>query len=99
MLRDNLLINEVSSLASIYDLALSDSAGYARFYIPDDTHGLLESSSSLDPSFRPKHSAVREVETQTLDGFRKAMAKHEPAPDVCLIDVEGNEVQVIRGAR
>jgi FkbM family methyltransferase len=88
----NLALNGVEANIVVRDVALSDSTGNATLYVPDDSHGLLETSASLEPDFQ---SAVQTVTVRrarlddiALDG-RIAVMK---------IDVEGHEAAVLRGA-
>lgn len=97
VLADNLAMNELRSRVSSYQIALSDRTGHSQFYFPDDSHGLLETSASLNSDFRNRHSKVVDVETMRLDDFVRRHSQ-EPSPDLMLIDVEGHEREVLAGA-
>ncbi len=72
----------------VHHLALSDSTGMLTLHIPLD--------SSMTASLRAvKGSRPVEVECTTGDLFLAAQSL--PAPDVVVIDTEGNDCHVIRG--
>jgi FkbM family methyltransferase len=68
-------------------IALSDTAGTARFYL-----GHNESTGSL---FRAKTSATIEVPTETLDGFLDRCGVSRV--DAVKLDTEGAETRIVRG--
>jgi FkbM family methyltransferase len=77
----------------ILPLALSDSIGLARFHIATRARA----ASFLDGAGTDAAGGVRETQTvmsTTLDW----LCQHIPAPNVLKIDVEGAELQVLRGA-
>ena len=80
---------------TLIDLALSDTHGSAELKIPVIGKVVLAGWASLIPGNCPgaDHHLVRQVELATLDEFELA--------DVALIkiDVEGHELEVLRGAR
>ena len=88
----NLVLNGVEANVVVHDVALSDSTGKATLHVPDSSHGLLETSASLEPDFQSAAQTVTVYKTRlddiTLDG-RIAIMK---------IDVEGHEAAVMRGA-
>ncbi len=87
-----------SSAVSLYRLALSDRHGEAELYLPDQGHGLIETSASLNPEFRAVHSGRLQVRLITLD--QHLVAEPLPAGLALLIkiDVESLEPQVLGGA-
>ena len=96
-LRDNAELSGVSRQVRAFPLALSDKSGTATLFVPTQEHGLVETSSSLEQDFKPRHSQRREVETETLDGF---VARHHDNKGISIIkiDVEGHEPSVLAGA-
>ncbi len=95
----NIAANPSGDRIEAVALALSSRTGAASLYIPASIHDQLETSSSLEPTFKPAHREVRTVRTATLDDF---LASHPSAADrvsVIKIDVEGHEAAVVAGAR
>ena len=81
--------------AQVYQLALSNEAGRASFYVP-----LAEDGSELHLAGNLKNShsqferqTVINVEVQTLDSFALANVQF------IKVDVEGSELEVLEGAR
>ena len=93
-LHRNAALNGIAKRVTVHDLALSDSAGQAKLYLPDPSHGLLETSASLEAEFKNEHAGYQEVETRTLDSY-----SFDQPISVVKIDVEGHEHAVIKGAR
>lgn len=91
-LKRNVILNEVSDRVSIHELALSDSSGTATMYIPDSSHGLLETSASLEADFKPAASTTL-VPRTTLDEFGL-----QDQISVIKVDIEGHEPAFLRGA-
>ena len=97
-LRQNIELNNHQDRVFILPLAISDKAGKANLYIPPDSHGLVETSSSLERSFHPEHSKVIEVSVSTLDTITRSSDWKEMCVSVVKIDVEGHELAVLQGA-
>ena len=87
-------LNRIGNIR-IEDLALSDHAGRARFYIQT---GLVSWNSSLFAEFASQggRDNVEEVEVQmtTLDAYLQS----GPEPAFIKVDAEGSEFLVLRGA-
>lgn len=83
----------------LFRQAVADRAGQAEIYMPDQGHGLIETSASLNAGFRARHSDVFSVHLTTLDQH----LQEQPLPAghrlVIKIDVESCEEQVLAGAR
>lgn len=94
----NIGLNRLGHRITALPIAASDRPGVAELFIPQQDHGLLETSSSLESSFKESHSAVLRVETDTIDALGRRL--HPGLPDVTIIkiDVEGHEAAVLRGA-
>jgi FkbM family methyltransferase len=97
-LQRNVEANALTRCIHICPLGLSDRSGEAGLYIPDSSHGLVETSSSLEPDFKPAHGAVLQVEVSTLDAFLASSKLIRNRIGVIKIDVEGHEAPVLRGA-
>ncbi len=77
-------------------VALSDEDGQAELYLPPDDHGLIESSASLDPSFKEKVAATLVVRCERLDAAQARLGDERIG--FMKIDVEGAEGRVLAGA-
>ncbi len=82
---------------SVQREALSDQEGEASLHMPDQGHGLIETSASLDPSFRRHHSDVFPVSVTTLDRHLERSPLPPQHQLVLKIDVENCEDRVLRG--
>jgi FkbM family methyltransferase len=93
VLKSNLEANGLSDRVDIRPIALSDSKGSAALYMPDQGHGLLETSCSLEADFKPRHQMI-EVEKDRLDNIELPGA-------ISLIkaDIEGHELAFLEGSR
>ena len=94
MCRRNLTLNRVA--AEVRSAAVSDIDGQATIHLPDQEHGLIETSASLNPDFKDDNRSSITVPTVTLDSANAAR-DHEVV-GLIKIDVEGFEHAVLRGA-
>jgi len=96
-LKHNISLNHFEQRVQIIEQAVSDKVGIAKLYIPEKRFGdTLETSASLNETFREKHSEVVEVPVTTLDLF---VEKHDvKRVDILRADVESAEDSVLRGA-
>jgi FkbM family methyltransferase len=97
-LNENLAINTFGQQISVHPLALSNRSGSACLYIPDPSHGLIETSSSLEPEFQQSCSVVIEVAAMSLDAFFASGPFSNTPVAMIKIDVEGHELSVLEGA-
>src|SRR5207253_2723209 len=92
LLRANIRVNGASRVR-VHGVAVGAAPGRATLYIPDPSHGLLETSSSLNPQFTPERPGSEiAVEVVTLD------ERHPPGtpyPALLKIDVESLEPDVL----
>ena len=97
--RRNVARNNLAGRVLLHQVALSDRNGLAEFYVPDDTHGLVETSASLRRDFKGEPAAIRPVASHRLD--RVLLRSRWAARPISLIkiDVEGHEAAVLNGAR
>jgi FkbM family methyltransferase len=80
--------------------AIGDAHGQFEMFLPDDSHGLIETSASLNPTFRQKHSEKITVEVVTLDDYFLSENLIEIDCNLFIkIDVESLEPQVLMGAQ
>ena len=80
----------------IEHLALSDSAGKVTLYIPSDKKGTASSPGGtiVRHSNLKYINSTEEVLTETLDSYCQ---RNNIKPDFLKIDVEGNELRVLKG--
>lgn len=80
--------------------ALGEDVGEFEMYLPDAGHGLIETSASLNPTFRQNHSGKLQVAVSTLDAFFVDQPRWSEEMKVFMkVDVESFEPQVIKGGR
>ena len=95
LLQRNVVVN--GSTVDVVPAAVGAEAGRATLYIPEQGHGLVETSASLDPSFKEgHHDGTVEVDVVTLDEFNAGFGSERVA--LVKIDVEGMEHAVLTGA-
>jgi FkbM family methyltransferase len=89
-LRRHLRLNSIDEIVDVVPKAVCDRAGSATFFVDRSggTSGLHTSTGA--------QSAPITVETTSLDRF---CLEHHVKPAVIKIDVEGAELEVLRGAR
>jgi FkbM family methyltransferase len=97
-LQQNIDVNSLRDRITAFLMALSSTVGMASLFIPSQEHGLIESSSSLEASFKNSHSEVRRVQVDTLDRFLENPAFSQKGISLIKIDVEGHEASVLAGA-
>ena len=96
-LRENLALNRsIARRVRVHQVALSDGNGSASLYVPPPTGTPIETSASLDPTFKEEIASEIEVPTRTLDDLWDASAR--PAVGLIKVDTEGTEHRVLRGA-
>jgi FkbM family methyltransferase len=95
ILKRNMSANGLLDRVDIRSIALSDSEGSATLYLPEQRHGLLETSCSLEPGFR--------LDDRTLEmEITKAPLDNIELPErvgVIKADIEGHELAFLEGAR
>lgn len=85
----NLLLHDLSYKVTKYNVALSDKAGTAKYYIRDPLDG---GGNGIFGFARDAHTETIDVPTITLDSLGLTNI------NFIKIDVEGHEEQVLRGA-
>lgn len=102
VLRVNAQMSELTAHLDVYDMALGDAQAVLDLHFPDASHGLMETSASLNKAFRTRHAGARQVPVQRLDAVLtpdvlwRGVAPH--APVLVKIDVETHEPAVLQGA-
>ena len=90
----NLRLNRARSRVTVLSFAASNANGRVTLFIPDASHGLVETSASLSSAFKNEPGARQSVTTKTLD----SMHLTGPRVAVIKIDAEGHDIEVLRGA-
>lgn len=81
---------------TVEHLALSDTAGSTTLYIPSNRNRPSSPGATIMQPTAGRHSGSTEkVATETLDTYCR---QHGIKPDFFKIDVEGNELPVLKGA-
>jgi FkbM family methyltransferase len=83
----------------LHRIAISDENKEAFIYMPDNRHGLIETSASLNRNFRQTHSGEFKVTCRTLDTHLKLHPLHDCRQLVIKIDVESLEPEVLSGSQ
>lgn len=96
ILGENLRLNHVTGRATLFSEALSNQFGMASLYLPTGEHGCIETSASLEPSFKSSHATVLRVPVNTLDARIAELMPGRVA--LIKLDVEGHEAAVLAGA-
>ncbi|NHO32864.1 FkbM family methyltransferase [Acetobacter fallax] len=94
ILNKNVLRNGLEGRVEIFGTALSNMVGEFPLYIPDDSHGLIETSCSLESTFKKQHKGSVNVKVTKLD----LMNIVNPI-SVIKVDIEGHECSFLDGAR
>ena len=102
VLRANAQMSELTACLTVHEMALGDAQAMLDLHFPDASHGLVETSASLNKAFRMQHAGVRKVLVQRLDTvltpnvlWRDVEAN---TPVLVKIDVESHEPAVLQGA-
>lgn len=97
ILNSNIQESDLSILIKPHQIALGSITGTETIYLPDDKHGLIETSASLNPKFREKHSKTLQIETSTIDTAFKETKNSDNREFIIKIDTETTEPAVIMG--
>jgi FkbM family methyltransferase len=93
-LRSNISLNPQGEQITVNEAAVDDAEGVAELYVPLPTEGVIETSASLQRSFRSEWSETITVDRTTIDAHCEARDR----VDVLKIDAECRELQVLAGA-
>lgn len=97
ILEENVRLNGMGSdRVRINAQALGSECGKSEFYLPQNDHGLVETSASLNKDFRGAHSSTIEVDVTTIDSYMEQ--NHLQKIDLIKVDVESMEHIVLGGA-
>ena len=93
VLKENIKLNDLNNCLT-YQMALSDSNGKSTLYVPNVE--AIPTSSSLESEFYPDHSKI-DISVMTMDHF--VQTNNISKIDLVKIDVEGGELDVLRGMK
>lgn len=93
LLRRNLAHNGFSAQVRIIELAASNRSGVAKFYRDAENFG----AHALEPLKPQRIDSWVEVKTQPLDDILAELGIAPADVGLVLIDVEGHEIEVLRG--
>ena len=82
-----------------HELGISNEISIKTIYMPDDRHGLLETSASLNKEFRENHSDFFNIKCTTIDKIFQKINFELCERLVFKIDVESHEPEVLEGAQ
>ena len=95
MLRHNLGLNSVPGQVVVVPAAVTDSVGTVDLHVPAPTDGSVETSCSVEESFKGGGGTVLTVPATTLDAWWAEQGR--PAVTTIKVDVEGAEHRVLAG--
>lgn len=82
-----------------YELGISNETSIKTIYMPDNSHGLLETSASLNKNFRSRHSDSFDIKCTTIDKILSKMNFEMCEKLVFKIDIESHEPEALEGAQ
>ena len=97
LLDTNIKRSNLDQKIQLKRLAISSNSGTSKIYYPEASHGLIETSASLNPTFRSVHDKTAEVQVQTLDNALIGIITNNEKL-LLKIDVEGHDLAVLEGA-
>jgi FkbM family methyltransferase len=93
-LQANLRLSPRRRAVTVRPFAASDTAGGRLLYVPDGSHGLVETSASLWADFKASGKSSLRVKVVRLDD--QHVGKRRVA--VIKVDAEGHDLEVLQGA-
>jgi len=97
LLDANIKRSNLDQKIHVQRLAISSHPGTSKIYYPDASHGLIETSASLNPTFRTAHDKTADVSVETLDNALNGLTTIDEKL-LLKIDVEGHDFEVLEGA-
>jgi FkbM family methyltransferase len=98
-LRLNIRINSLTETISPFQLALGATRGQSEFSVPVHADGLLPTGAGASREHQPSNVAIetREVELDCLESVLQSMQLQNESVKLMKIDVEGGELDVLKG--
>jgi len=93
LLRRNIELNNLEDQVHLFEVALSDEECMLPIYLPDQSHGMVETSASLQMDFIANAQPAMMVQTRRLDDISL-----DGPVSVIKVDIEGYELEFLRGA-
>jgi FkbM family methyltransferase len=93
-LQANLRLSPRRRAIKVCPFAASDTAGDKLLYVPDGSHGLVETSASLWAEFKASGTASARVKAVRLDDQHAGRRRVA----VIKVDAEGHDLEVLQGA-
>jgi len=97
LLDANIKRSQFEQKIQVQRVALSNKSGTSKIYYPESSHGLIETSASLNSTFRAAHDKVADVAVDTVDIALHDRFRSEEKI-LLKIDVEGHDMAVLGGA-
>jgi FkbM family methyltransferase len=97
LLDANLALNGLGSRVVVFRQAVSDLGGTATLFLPDASHGLIETSASLNKSFKETVGRTLQVAVTTVDEHWRDSGDARRI-DIIKVDVESFERKVVAGS-
>lgn len=98
LLQANVDANGLQPRVVVRAEALSDAPGRRPFYVPPQDHGMIETSGSLDPTFKARFSEVLDVAATTVDAAVAGAGADAQAVTMLKLDLAGHEAAALAGA-
>lgn len=97
-LEQNLMLNRLlARRVHVHQLALCERSGTAMLFLPVPSGTTIETSASLDPTFKEEVTNAIEVPASTFDDVWVTLGR--PVVGLVKVDTEGTEHLVLRGMR
>ncbi|GAB4370546.1 MAG: hypothetical protein Kow00121_11340 [Elainellaceae cyanobacterium] len=98
LLECNVALNGFPDKICLEEIAISNFEGDLNLYIPINNLDLIETSASLESSFKAGHSQILPVRALTIDTYASQKLDESECISLIKIDVEGHETAVLSGA-
>jgi FkbM family methyltransferase len=90
----NIKLNKIGGLVRVLPYALSNVSGMCTLFVPDATHGIIETSASVSEGFKDGPGATVTIRRKMLDDVHTG--RHRVG--VLKVDAESHDLEVLQGA-